>query len=56
METLISVIVICFQIVKPFLQPCEQCIQPQNHRDVHIFVNIAPRTKFQKQKLIIFQL
>ena len=35
----------CLQLVEPFIQPCEQCLQPQNCRVSHISVNMAHRTK-----------
>ena len=44
------------QFVEPFLQPCEQCLQHQNRRDRHISVNIAPRTKLQKTKVVYFSI
>ena len=54
METLISVIIFCFQIVEPFLQPRELFLQPQNRRDVHIFVNIAEFQSFKNKSWLFF--
>ena len=37
-----------FQLLEPILQSCEQCQQPEKHRDGHILVIIAARTKIKQ--------
>ena len=44
------------QLAQPFLQPCEQCLQHQNFRTGRSSVNMAPRTKLHKTKLVYFSI